>query len=223
MRQLIFQSYHSADETAWNKKLDCYMPIDDLANLSKKRIKAYADSINADYVCLEKPKWKDIRKHPAWTRWAMFDYWNSYDEMCYIDCDVLPTQHAFGKSIFDTEGVAKLTEREDGSKAAWHVNAGVFKINKVEACKLSNKIHDKRYIKMLEEFDKNQEAFNECWYKTFRKKPKHFGTAWNTTRPYHRNGIYYFHHYIGAQKTSTGNQFGNLYTNNVYDWNLEQI
>ena len=219
---LIFQSYHAADDSAWDKKLDCYRPIDDLAALSIKQIKKYAESIGADYILLDKPYWSDIRKHPAWTRWAMFDYWDRYDNLCYIDCDILPTPHAFGRSIFDTEGTAKYTERDEGSRAAWHVNAGVFKVDKIQARKLSYNINGKKYIKMLEKMGKNQDAFNECWKKTFMRKPKHFGTSWNATRPYHRTKPYYLHHYIGAQKTERGNQFGNLHSNGVYEWNLKE-
>ena len=160
-------------------------------------------------------------KHPSWTRWAMFDYADQYNNLCYVDCDILPTKYAFGKSIFDTEGVAKLTERDEGSRQAWHVNAGVFKVTSMQAKKLSNRIHSKKYLNILEKSGKNQDAFNLCWKEAFISKPKHFGTAWNTTRPYHRKGEYYFHHYIGAQKTERGNQFGNLNTNGVYEWNLK--
>ena len=144
-----------------------------------------------------------------------------YDNLCYIDCDILPTPHAFGRSIFDTEGTAKYTERDEGSRAAWHVNAGVFKVDKIQARKLSFSINNKAWVKMLKERGKNQDAFNECWKKTFMRKPKHFGTSWNATRPYHRMKQYYLHHYIGAQKTERGNQFGNLKSNGVYEWNLK--
>ena len=220
---LIFQSYHAADEKAWDKKLDCYRPIDDMADLSIRAMKKYAESIGAEYILETEPYDDPIMKHPAWTRWKMFDHWNAYDNLCYIDCDILPTEHAFGKSIFDTDGHAKLTERDEGSRQAWHVNAGVFKVDRREAQRLKNSIHNKTYIKLLANTGKNQDAFNICFKKTFTRKPKHFGTACNTTRPYHREGKYYFHHYIGAQKTPKGNQFGNLYTRGVYEWNLKNV
>ena len=59
-----------------------------------------------------------------------------YDEVCYVDADILPSKNVLGKSIFDWEGVAKKTEREDGSRMEWHVNAGVFKLTQQEAMKM---------------------------------------------------------------------------------------
>lgn len=224
MRRLIYQTYYHHDTNVVDKELGCYIPADELAAESEKRFRIYADSIGADYRMIDSPPYKKYPQ-PAWARWAGFDIAieEDYDEICYIDADILPSHRALGVSIFDYSGVAKQTERDEGSKAAWHVNAGVFKVSKKDCFKLRTAIHSKPNLRWLENTGKNQDPFNNAYKKAIGKKPAFLDPIWNMTRQYHRKGSVpggYFAHYIGTQKT-VGNCWGHMKTDPIYleDWN----
>ena len=161
---------------------------------------------------------------PAWARWVVLDKCieEDYEEVCYIDADILPTKRVLGTSIFDYPGVAKKTERDEGSRAEWHVNAGVFKLTKKECYKVRKEIWSKPNLRWMIRTGKNQDPFNNAYKKGVGRKPAFLDPIWNMTRKYHRDGSVpggYFAHYIGHQKLG-GNQWGKMETDPIYleDW-----
>ena len=224
MKRLLLQTYYRHESNVEDNKTGCYLPVDELAEESVKRFKIYADSIGCDYRLIDSPPYKN-HPQPAWARWAIFDIAieENYDEVLYVDADILPTRRCLGVSIFDYPGVAKQTERDEGSKAAWHVNAGVFKVGRKDCFKLRSAIHAKPNLRWLETTGKNQDPFNNAYKKAIGRKPAFLDPIWNMTRPYHRNGSVpggYFAHYIGHQKIGKGNQWGCMFNDPIYreDW-----
>ena len=223
MKTLILQTYYHHDSNKADASVGCYVPADELAVLSEKRFRIYADSIGADYRMIDSPPYKKYPQ-PAWARWTIFDIAieEGYDEVCYIDADILPSHRSLGVSIFSYPGVAKQTERDEGSRHSWHVNAGVFKVTQKECYKLRTAIHAKPNLRWLERTGKNQDPFNNAYKKGVGKKPAFLDPIWNMTRQYHRDGSVpggYFAHYIGHQKLG-GNQWGNMEKCPIYleDW-----
>jgi hypothetical protein len=222
MKNLILQVYY----TGHSKVIadGGYQEFNDLAEESERRIRVYAKSIGADYMILKEPYFKDI-KNPGWNRFAMFWLAEKYDNVCYVDADVLPSKEALGVNIFDFKGHGKYMEQEvkiagQEDKKTWMINAGVIKFTKQECIKLQRTINDKPWLRILEQTGKNQIAFNKCFKKTFRKAPDStLSPMWNATRDWHEeDGKVYFKHYIGHQKK--GNQFGDMKSHHVYneDW-----
>ena len=226
MKRLILQTYYRHLKNTEDPRTGCYIPVDDLAKESEKRFRIYADSIGADYRMIDSPPYAKYPQ-PAWARWVIFDIAveEEYDAVCYVDADILPSHRSLGVDIFEFPGVAKQTERDDGSRAAWHVNAGVFKLDRKECFKLRSQIHSKPNLRWLEQTGKNQDPFNNAYKKGVGRKPAFLDPIWNMTRQYHRNsnpeypgGLWA--HYIGHQKVGNGNQWGCMKTDPIYkeDW-----
>ena len=219
MKTLILQTYYHDKATKVDNKVGCYLPCDELAAISEQRLRIYADSIGADYKMISKPPFKDTPS-AAWARFAIL-FQKDYDQVCYIDADILPSKRSLGVSIFDFDGVAKQTERVEGTKQTWHTNAGVFKLTKQECIKMRKWAFYKPFIRALEQTGKNQSQFNDMYKRAIGKKPAFLDPIWNMTRPHHRNsnpdypgGLFY--HAIGHQKTARGNQFGSYLTEPIY-------
>ena len=220
MKRLIFQTYYHHGTQIVDEKIGCYVPVDDLAVESENRFRIYADSIGADYRMIDSPPFTKYPQ-PAWARFAglFIATEEDYDEICYIDADILPSHRSLGISIFDWEGVAKQTERDEGSRASWHCNAGVFKLTKRECWKMKSQVFAKPNTRWLEATGKNQDPFNNMYKKGVGKKPAFLDPIWNMTRPYHRHGSVeggYFAHYIGHQKLGEGNQWGCMKRDPIY-------
>ena len=206
MKQLILQTYYKHDSQKVDKEVGCYLPIDELAVESEKRFRIYASSIGADYKMISEPPFRKAPQ-PAWARCQMF-FETDYDEVCYFDADMLPSKDCLGISIFDWEGHGKKTERDEGSRAEWHINMGTFKISKREMYACQRLVFHKPYLRYLERFGKNQDPLNEMFKKGTGRKPKFLDPRWNCTRPYHSPR--WIEHKIGHQKTEKGNQWGKL-------------
>lgn len=222
MKQLIYQTYYRHDSNKQCSNTGCYIPVDELAVESEKRFRVYADSINADYFIYDKPPFEKYPQ-PAWARFhgIIKCIEEEYDEICYADADILPSLRSLGISIFNYDGVAKQTEREDGSKHSWHVNAGVFKLTRAECWKMRSQLFLKPHIRHLMNTGKNQDPFNNMYKKGVGKKPAFLDPQWNMTRQYHRGHTGgYWAHYIGHQKVGNGNQFGCMKKCPIYneDW-----
>ena len=214
MKKLILQVYwEDFAKPKYETNDGGYLPDMELSLESEKRFRIYANSIGADYKMLREPHFKNIM-NPGWDRFSLF-WEEDYDLLCYVDADILPSNQTLGVSIFDWPGVAKKTERDEGSKQEWHVNAGVFKVTKQEAMKLRWQINNKKNLRHLKDFGKNQGPFNDTWYKTFRRRPEFLDPRWNCTRKYHSPR--WWAHYIGAQKLPRGNQFGCMAKCPVYN------
>ena len=223
MRNLIIQTYYRHESNRADDKMGCYIPVDDLAVESEKRFRIYADSIGADYMMLDEPQFK-FNPSPAWARFKMFELCvnGGYDNVAYIDADILPGLRSLGNSLFSHAGHGKLTERDEGSRASWHINFGVVKFSQEEARKLQWRVADKKYNKLFQRTGgKNQDAGNQMFYDAFKKRPVPLDPRWNMTRPYHRGTDGgYFAHYIGHQKVGNGNQWGCMVRDPIYleDW-----
>ena len=217
MKRLILQTYYHHEQNKADKKVGCYIPADELAIESEERFRIYADSIDADYKIITSPPFEKLPM-PAWARFAIL--WETdYDEVCYIDADILPSHRALGVSIFDYPGTAKQTERDEGTRAAWHVNAGVFKLTRREMYKMRPYVFYKPFVRYVQMSGKNQDPFNEMYKKAMGRKPKFLSPIWNMTRPYHRKlepAGGYFAHYIGHQKVGNGNQWGCMKKDPIY-------
>lgn len=212
MRRLILQVYYEGH----SKPIfdGGYIPDLELAIESSKRMQVYAHYIGADYKLLREPFFKTI-KNPGWNRFAMF-WEEDYDEVCYVDADILVSQQALKQNIFDWEGVGKKVEQEDhpGGWEPWHINAGVIKMPKNDLRKLRYEINKKPHLRFLDKFGKNQQPFNKAYYKALRKRPTFLDVRWNATRKYHEPR--WFAHYIGQQKLEKGNKFGCMKSCPVY-------
>ena len=226
MKKLIIQTYYRHESNMEDQRTGCYLPVDDLAVESEKRFRFYASSIGADYRMIDSPPYEKYPQ-PAWARWAALDICieDEYDAVCYIDADILPSHRSLGVDIFEYDGVAKQTERDEGSRMSWHVNAGVFKLTRRECYSVRNQIWSKPNIRWMLNTGKNQDPFNNAYKKGVGKKPAFLNPIWNMTRQYHRTcdpavpgG--YFAHYIGHQKIGKGNQWGCMKTDPIYneDW-----
>ena len=220
MKRLILQTYYKDPRQKVDEKVGCYVPADDLARESEARFRRYTESIGADYRMIDQAPYAKYPQ-PAWARFAIVDIatQEDYDEVCYVDADILPTSRVLGNSIFEFPGVAKKTERDEGARMEWHVNAGVFKLTKRECWKLKSQIFAKPNLRWLENTGKNQDPFNNMYKKGVGRKPQFLNPMWNMTRPYHRSREWmeehgwdyvdggYFAHFIGHQKVN-GNQWG---------------
>ena len=213
MKRLILQTYYKDPRQKVDEKIGCYVPADELAVESEFRFRKYAESIGADYHMIDSPPYVKFPQ-PAWARFAIIDkaIEENYDEVCYVDADILPTERSLGVSIFDVPGVAKKTERDEGARMEWHVNAGVFKLTKRECWKMRSQVFAKPNTRWLENTGKNQDPFNNMYKKGVGRKPAFLDPIWNMTRPYHRTSNPevpggYFAHFIGHQKVN-GNQWG---------------
>lgn len=221
MKRLILQTYYHHEKNKVDKKIGCYIPADELAVESERRFRIYADSIGADYRMIDSPPYERYPQ-PAWARFKILDIAcdEEYDEVCYVDADILPSLRSLGVSIFDEEGVAKKTERDEGSRHEWHVNAGVFKLTRRECWKMRSQVFAKPNLRWLEQTGKNQDPFNNMYKKGVGRKPAFLNPIWNMTRPYHRNYDKsvpggYFAHFIGHQKIGKGNQWGCMKTDPI--------
>lgn len=230
MKRLILQTYYRHASNVEDEKTGCYIPVDHLAVESEKRFRIYADSIEADYRLIDSAPYSKYPQ-PAWARWAIFDIATeeNYDEVCYIDADILPTKRVLGHSIFEHDGVAKKTERDDGARMEWHVNAGVFKLTNRECWKMKSAIWAKPNLRWMLQTGKNQDPFNNAYKKGVGRKPAFLNPQWNMTRPWHRDRAWveeqgfefteggFFAHYIGHQKIGEGNQWGCMLRDPIYN------
>ena len=212
MRRLILQVYYEGH----SKPIfdGGYIPCAELAAESERRMKHYAFTLGVDYKMIREPFFKSIT-NPGWNRFAMF-WEEDYDEVCYVDADILVSCFALGENIFDWEGVGKKVEQEehpDGSEP-WHINAGVIKMPQRDLRKMRYEINKKPHLRMLKQFGKNQQAFNKAYYKALRKRPQFLDVRWNATRKHHDPR--WFAHYIGQQKLPNGNKFGKMRTCPVF-------
>lgn len=243
MKKLIMQVYYEGHSQRIQD--GGYIPDYDLSVESEHRMKLYADSIGADYRMLREPYFKSV-KNPGWNRFAMIQSeFDQYDEVCYVDADILVAKRALGVDIFthpashlDVEGkvwhelpdvdpsdvngkvmeIGKFTNGEE----SWMINAGVLKLNKKERIKLRTDkwgIMAKPWIRdYLERTGKNQIAFNKSYKKVLRKKPGTMSPLWNSTRPWYEPA--FFKHYIGPQKVKGQSPYGFMGDCPVYkeDW-----
>lgn len=212
MKNLIVQTYYHHGANKADTRIGCYVPADELAAESEARFRKYAESIGADYVMIDKAPYAKYPQ-PAWARFAALDMCieQGYDNVLYVDADIIPSKKVLGVNIFDVPGIAKKTERDEGSKHEWHVNAGVFKLTRKECFKMRSQVFAKPNLRWLEQTGKNQDPFNNMYKKGVGRKPAFLDPIWNMTRPYHRTEASveggYFAHFIGHQKIN-GNQWG---------------
>ena len=130
---------------------------------------------------IDSPPYTRIIRCLPGPRWAALDICieEEYDEVCYVDADVLPSLRSLGVNIFEFDGVAKQTERDEGARMEWHCNAGVFKLTRRECWAMRKAIWAKPNLRWLAQTGKNQDPFNNAYKKGVGRKPKFLNPVWN--------------------------------------------
>ena len=194
MKRLILQTY--VVDNVERDTINTYKRFPKLERLSRQQFKRYAKLHGADYEFFNP---EEGQAH--WIRMIMFDM-PEYDEILYVDCDILIHPSRFKDNIFDYVGnfVPKIwafpvCNQVPGVEWPNHpsgdFNAGVMKVGKREAEQM------KKYINNYYHPTHNQSALNECWKKhigPWRELPYKFNV---THRPC-KDTV--FRHYAGLHK-----------------------
>ena len=198
MKRLIMQTY--IKDTIDRGTINTYKAFPKLERHSKRCFTKYAQINNIDYVFItssDRPNYNSAH----WLRMEMF-HQPDYDEVLYVDCDVLINKTRMKDNIFDVEGsfVPKIwafphcnavpgvyyPEHPSGE-----FNAGVTKWTREECKIMRDHIHEFYHP------THNQVSLNQCYKKyvgDYKKLPYRFNV---THRP--TNDIT-FRHYPGMQK-----------------------
>lgn len=198
MKRLILQTYVKDDIK--RDTLTTYKSFPKLERISRKQFERYAELHGADYEFFTGNE-KYNTAH--WARMVMFDR-DDYDEVLYVDCDILINPRQMTDNIFDHEGsfVHKIwaypfclqvdTEIEYPNHPSGDFNAGVMKMSRRELDLMRDEIdtyyHDTH----------NQDSLNLCYRKhvgKWKALPYRFNV---THRP---TDIITFRHYAGLHKT----------------------
>ena len=194
MKRLVLQTY--IVDNVKRETINTYKRFPKLERLSRDQFKRYAKLNGADYEF-----YSPDEGEAHWIRMVMFDR-PYYDEILYVDCDVLIHPSRFKDNIFEHEGsfVPKIwaypfCNQVPGVEWPDHpsgeFNAGVMKITRAEAKIMKDEI-DSYYHPTH-----NQTALNRCWMDhvgMWRELPYKFNV---THRP--TNNIV-FRHYAGLHK-----------------------
>lgn len=77
------------------------LSLQPLVDLSKRSFEAYCKKYKIDFIRVQKSKLG--YRHPAFERfdlWLDKSWWKKYDQICYVDCDVIALPHA--PNIFES-------------------------------------------------------------------------------------------------------------------------
>ena len=213
-KNLIIQTYIKDDIDRGKKHT--YKPNPELEKISRHSVKTYAKAVAADYeYCTTPADWYSEYSGAHWHRMVMFER-PAYDNILYLDCDVVvnpmmfysvqldlfgrgPEQMPSGvENIFEQEGIGSaLIHPGSERKIGWAggINCGVTKWTKEEAETMGKHIHSYYHPKT------NQEAINNCYadhigyfnYLFYRWNVTHFPVLPIV-------GATNFRHYAGAQR-----------------------
>jgi len=187
MKNLIIQTYYTDDIK--RNTVNTYKKFPKLERLSKKCFELYAKNIKADYEFCEKPE-KNIQASAHWLRMVMFNR-PEYDNVLYVDCDILINRSRLNDNIFEYKGVGVNKIHFYNYTDYPIFNAGVTKWTQYE-CEIMKENIDKYYHPTH-----NQEAINNCYL-------NHIGPI--TFLPYRFNVTHRptnditFRHYAGSHK-----------------------
>ncbi len=166
-----------------------YKPFPKLERLSKKCFEKYAKIHGCDYELVTDSN-KLYYNSAHWLRMEMFDR-PEYDEVLYVDCDILIHPHRYSDNIFDYPGVGVQKVHFYNHSFYNIINAGVTKWT-ADECKIMNDNINNYYHPTH-----NQNVLNICY-------KKHVGDM--TYLPYKFNVTHkpsdetVFRHYAGSWK-----------------------
>ena len=186
-KKLIMQTYIKDD--IQRNTVNTYKQFPRLERLSKKGFKKYALRHNIDYEFVTS---SDVpnRNSAHWLRMEMFNR-PEYDEVLYVDCDILINKDRFDDNIFDYPGQGVNKIHFYTYQPYDIINAGVTKWTR-EECEIMGKHIDKYYHDTH-----NQNSINQCFM-------VHIGKF--TYLPYKFNVTHkqtddiVFQHYAGSKK-----------------------
>jgi len=187
MKNLIIQTYYK--DNIQRNTLNTYKQFPKLEKLSQKCFKIYAKNINADYEFCEKPE-TQLQASAHWLRMVMFNR-PAYDNVLYVDCDILINRTRLSDNIFDYEGVGVNKIHFYNYSKYPIFNAGVTKWTR-EECQIMKEKIDEYYHPTH-----NQNAINNCYLNNIGPisfLPYRFNVTHKPT-----NDIT-FRHYAGSHK-----------------------
>jgi len=153
MKNLIIQTYYK--DNIKRNTVNTYKQFPKLEKLSKKCFELYAKNIGADYEFCEKPETaKQASAH--WLRMVMFNR-PKYDNVLYVDCDILINRSRLTDDIFKHEGVGVNKIHFYNYSKYSIFNAGVTKWTRKECEIMKEKIDDYYHP------THNQDAINRCY------------------------------------------------------------
>ena len=188
MKRLILQTYIVDD--IQRDTLNTYKRFPKLERLSRRCFEKYAGIHGVDY---EYFTGDDKHNTAHWGRMVMFDR-PEYDEVLYVDCDILIHPLRYDDNIFDYPGQGVNKIHFYNHSPYQMINAGVTKWTR-EECEIMKENIDSYYHPTH-----NQPAINECFN-------THVGD-W-TYLPYKFNVTHapcvdtVFEHYAGSKKHSS--------------------
>ena len=194
MKRLIIQTYIK-DKVNRTHKFT-YKSYPKLEQASRRHFRGYAEMVGADYEYFTDAADFEHGDEAHWQRWEMFNR-PEYDEILYVDCDVLihPTVFMSERNIFDERGEGvPVFHQNSKSRIGWTggINCGVMKLTAEQCAALKDKIHDYYHPHV------NQAAFNNCFRDTLGMFTWYLDMGWNTTHFPVRETL--FRHYPGHLK-----------------------
>ena len=197
MKRLVLQTY--IEDNIKRDTVNTYKRFPKLERLSKKCFQRYAQLHGADYELFTGD---ETHNTAHWGRMVMFDR-PEYDEILYVDCDILINPRSYSDNIFEQAGsfVPKIwafpfcnsvdTDIEYPKHPSGDFNAGVMKLTRRELEAMAPHIND--YFHPTH----NQPALNAC-YRDHVGKWKELPYRFNVThRP---TSDVTFRHYAGLHK-----------------------
>ena len=183
MKRLIIQTYITDDIKRTTQ--NTYARFPKLERLSRKCFERYAKTHGVDYEFFTGD---DKHNTAHWGRMVMFER-DQYDEVLYVDCDILIHPRRYDDNIFDQSGTAVRVPL-----TGWNeFNMGVVKWTKDECLVMREHINEFYHP------HKNQTALNDCYNKyigDFKDLPYKF----NVTHKPSEDTV--FRHYAGSWKAA---------------------
>ena len=181
MRNLVIQTY--IEDNIKRDTKNTYKRFPKLERLSRKCFERYAHLHGADYEF-----YTPVDGAAHWIRMEMFRR-PGYDNVLYVDCDVLIHPRRFDDNIFDYDGTAVPVPLPGWNE----FNMGVVKWTAAE-CEVMS-----QYIDQYFHPQKNQSALNRCYNDhigEFKELPYKF----NVTHVPSEDMV--FRHYAGSHKAA---------------------
>ncbi len=199
--------------------------LQQLVGMSERSFRSYCDKHDIHYHKISKPRLH--YRHPAFERfdlWLNDEWWNKYDQICYVDCDVFALPYApnifdeypqdtFKYCYYEKYRNSKITQlRKKHKKTLLGVfnprtirdkffQTGVFVLTKNTAK------HMRDWIKLYKKLDHTDtEILN--WAVLQSKVPTtEMDKKWNYKNAQMLNNpeVYFFHQWGKKKKSSIGN------------------
>ena len=184
MKRLIIQTY--IEDNVDRKTINTYKKFPKLERLSRKCFERYAKEHGADYEYYT-PETGEAH----WIRMEMFNR-PAYDEVLYVDCDILIHPRRYGENIFEYAGTAVPRLHFYNHSEYRECNMGVVKWSR-EECEIMGKHIDDYYHPTH-----NQAALNNCYWDNVGEFT-HLPYKFNVTHKPAEDMV--FRHYAGSWKS----------------------